>query len=64
MKKAVAYLLPFMEAEKARVRRIRELRALVAKLHGETITLVEGFTYEPHPELTPEERAIEQKFAA
>lgn len=64
MKKAVAYLLPFMEAEKARVRRVRELRALAAKLHGETITLVEGFTYEPHPELTPEERVIEQKFAA
>jgi cobalamin-dependent methionine synthase I/methionine synthase I (cobalamin-dependent) len=64
MKKAVAYLLPFMEAEKARVRRVRELRALAEKLHGETITLVEGFTYEPHPELAPEERAIEQKFAA
>jgi cobalamin-dependent methionine synthase I/methionine synthase I (cobalamin-dependent) len=64
MKKAVAYLLPFMEAEKARVRRVRELRALAAKLHGETITLVEGFTYTPHPDLTLEERAIEQKFAA
>ena len=28
------------------------------------VTLVEGFTYEPFPGLTPEERAIEQKFAA
>jgi methylmalonyl-CoA mutase cobalamin-binding subunit len=65
MKKAVAYLTPFMEAEKAKVRRIRELRALaVAQTPTGRVTLVEGFSYEPFPDLTPEERALEQKFAA
>ena len=64
MKKAVAYLQPFMEAEKVRNRRIRELRHLAARLHSDTITLIEGFTYSPYVGLTAEERAIEQKFAA
>ena len=65
MKKAVAYLTPFMEAEKALKRRVRELRALAEEQTASgTVTLAEGFTYEPFPDLTPEERAIEQKFAA
>ena len=65
MKKAVAYLTPFMEAEKALKRRIRELRALAEEQTASgAVTLVEGFSYEPFPDLTAEERAIEQKFAA
>jgi len=68
MKKAVAVLTPYMEAEKALARRIRELRRRAAELHAATpagpITLVEGFTYTPSPGLDPEERAIELKFAA
>jgi cobalamin-dependent methionine synthase I/methionine synthase I (cobalamin-dependent) len=65
MKKSVAYLTPFMEAEKALKRRGRELRLLAEQQTATgTVTLVEGFTYEPFPDLTPEERAIEQKFAA
>jgi len=65
MKKSVAYLTPFMEAEKALKRRIRELRTLAEQqTPAGQVTLVEGFTYEPFPDLTPDERAIEQKFAA
>jgi len=65
MKKSVAYLTPFMEAEKALKRRVRELRALaVEQTPAGQVTLVEGFTYEPFAGLTPEERALEQKFAA
>ena len=65
MKKAVAWLTPFMEAEKAQKRRVRELRSLAEQQTATgTVTLAEGFTYEPFPDLTPEERVIEQKFAA
>ena len=64
MKKAVAYLQPYMEAAKVRKRRVRELRRLGENLQGDTITLVEGFTYKPYAGLTAEERAIERKFAA
>ncbi|HYG24355.1 MAG TPA: vitamin B12 dependent-methionine synthase activation domain-containing protein [Verrucomicrobiae bacterium] len=65
MKKSVAYLTPFMEAEKALKRRARELRLLAEEQASSgTVTLVEGFTYEPFPELSAEEREIEQKFAA
>jgi len=64
MKKAVAYLTPFMEAEKAKARRVRELRALAERTPDETVTLVEGFTFTRMPDLTSEERAIENKFAA
>jgi cobalamin-dependent methionine synthase I len=64
MKKSVAYLTPYMEAEKARAKRIRALRLLAAQATGETVTLVEGFTYTPYADLSSEERAIEQKFAA
>jgi cobalamin-dependent methionine synthase I/methionine synthase I (cobalamin-dependent) len=65
MKKAVAYLTPFLEAEKAKTRRVRELRALAEQqTPSGRVTLAEGFSYEPLSDLTPEERAIEQKFAA
>jgi cobalamin-dependent methionine synthase I len=69
MKRAVAYLTPFMEAEKVRAKRVRELRRLAVELSaatppGGSITLVDGFAYEPMPGLSPEARAIEQKFAA
>ena len=53
MKKAVAYLFPFMEAEKMLKRRIRELRSLARESHGDRITLVEGFTYTPTPGCPP-----------
>ena len=64
MKKAVAYLTPFMEAEKAKKRRVRELRLLAEQTPGDTVTLVEGFTYTRFADLTDEERALENKFAA
>jgi cobalamin-dependent methionine synthase I len=64
MKKAVAYLTPFMEAEKAKARRVRELRALAESTPDETVTLVEGFTFTRMPDLTPEEKAVENEFAA
>jgi cobalamin-dependent methionine synthase I/methionine synthase I (cobalamin-dependent) len=64
MKKAVAYLTPFMEAEKVKARRVRELRALAESMPGETVTLVGGFTFTRMPDLTPEERAVENQFAA
>ena len=65
MKKSVAYLTPFMEAEKALKRRVKELRLLAEQQTASgTVTLVEGFTYEPFPDLSAEERALEQKFAA
>ena len=68
MKKAVAVLTPYMEAEKALARRIRELRRRAAELHAAApagpVTLAEGFTYTPYPGLTSEERTVEQKFAA
>ncbi len=63
MKKAVAYLQPFMLAEKKIKQRARELAVLAEKLHGDTITLTEGFTYAPYPDLSAEERAVERKFA-
>ena len=64
MKKSVAYLTPYMEAEKARKRRGRELRLQAEQTPGDTVTLAEGFTYLRYPDLTPEERAVENQFAA
>ena len=68
MKKAVAYLQPFMEAEKVRTNRIRELRRLAARLFSENpvgpIQLTPEFAYTPYADLSPEDRFIEQKFAA
>ncbi len=65
MKKSVAYLTPFMEAEKALKRRVGELRAQAEQqTPAGRVTLANGFSYEPFPDLTPEERATEQQFAA
>ncbi|MBE7494304.1 MAG: methionine synthase [Verrucomicrobiaceae bacterium] len=70
MKQSVAYLAPFMEAEKARKARERELLIEIAEKtvkaleSGGDVTAVEGFTYTPYPGLSLEERRIEVKFAA
>jgi hypothetical protein len=71
MKQSVAYLQPFMEAEKVRKARERELLIEIAEKTvtalqdgGTTSTAVEGFTYTPYPGLSLEERRIEVKFAA
>ena len=70
MKQSVAYLQPFMEAEKARKARERVLlieiaeKTLIALNTGGDVTAVEGFTYTPYPGLSLEERRIEVKFAA
>jgi len=70
MKQSVAYLQPFMEAEKLRKARERDLLIEIAEktvMALETdgdVTVVEGFTYTPYPGLSLEERRIEVKFAA
>ncbi len=65
MKKAVAYLQPFMEAEKKLNQRIRELRKLARQQRGnEMVVLCEGFSYAPFPGLSDKEQEIEEKFAA
>jgi cobalamin-dependent methionine synthase I/methionine synthase I (cobalamin-dependent) len=70
MKQSVAYLQPFMEAEKARKARERDLLIEVAEKTVVTlqtdgdVTVVEGFTYTPYPGLSLEERRVEVKFAA
>jgi cobalamin-dependent methionine synthase I/methionine synthase I (cobalamin-dependent) len=65
MKKSVAWLEPYMKAEKERAQKIA---ALIAEgVHQEasgSVTLAEGFTYSPYADLTDEERAMERKFAA
>ncbi|GAA5135897.1 hypothetical protein GCM10023213_09990 [Prosthecobacter algae] len=70
MKQSVAYLQPFMEIEKARKARERELLVEIAgktaealKTGGE-VQVSEGFSYLPYPGLTLEERRMEVKFAA
>jgi cobalamin-dependent methionine synthase I/methionine synthase I (cobalamin-dependent) len=70
MKQSVAYLQPFMEAEKVRKARERVLlieiaeKTLIALNTGGDVTAVEGFNYTPYPGLSLEERRIEVKFAA
>ncbi len=73
MKKSVAYLEPFMEAEKeARARLVvvgQEVATQTAAILApdsqvREVTLSEGFTYTPYPGLTLEERRLEVKFAA
>jgi len=66
MKKAVAWLTPFMEMEKLSVaENKRYLRQLAG---GEKtpapVTLADGFSYIPYPGLTDEERRVEMEFAA
>jgi len=70
MKQSVAYLQPFMEAEKARKARERELlmeiagKTAEALKTGDEVRVVEGFSYLPYPGLSLEERRVEVKFAA
>jgi cobalamin-dependent methionine synthase I/methionine synthase I (cobalamin-dependent) len=70
MKKSVAYLQPFMEAEKAAKARARELLVVAAEktveaiASGGSVNLIEGFSYAPHPDLSLEERRLEIQFAA
>ena len=62
MKKSVAWLTPFMEAEKEAKERTKELFRIAAESNQPVS--VEGFTYTPLPGLSDEERFIERKFAA
>lgn len=65
MKKSVAWLEPYMKAEKALVKRKQELVAECVRQEGSgSVTLAEGFTYTPYAGLNDEERALERKFAA
>jgi hypothetical protein len=66
MKKSVAYLQPFMEAEKVIKQRTRELSARLAVLPDDSsrVQVTEEFSYTPYEGLSTEERRIERKFAA
>ena len=63
MKKAVAWLLPYMEEEKLRNQRARELALLAAGQEGPIIRLTNDFCYLQYPDLDDEERAMEHRFA-
>jgi hypothetical protein len=70
MKQSVAYLQPFMEAEKVRKARERELlieiaeKTVIALETDSEVNPCAGFSYTPYPGLSLEERRIEVKFAA
>ena len=70
MKQSVAVLMPYMEAEKARKAKERELLIKAAELTvnvlktGGEVSLAEGFSYTPYPALSVDERQLEVKFAA
>ena len=70
MKQSVAYLQPFMEIEKARRARERELllevaaNTVTALENGGSVALVESFSYTPSIGLSLEERRAEVKLAA
>ena len=65
MKKSVAWLEPFMELEKvAKSETLRYLAERDAGLTPEPVTLREGFSYTPYPDLSDEERRVEYEFAA
>jgi cobalamin-dependent methionine synthase I len=65
MKKSVAWLEPFMELEKiAKAETLRFLSERDAGLTPEPVTLCEGFSYVPYPDLSDEERRAEYEFAA
>ena len=70
MKQSVAVLMPYMEAEKARKAKERELlivaagQTVTALETGGQVTLADGFGYTPYPGLSLEERRLEVKFAA
>lgn len=65
MKKSVAWLEPFMKAEKELAKKIAALMAEIVRQEASgSVTLAEGFTYSPYEGLDDEERALERKFAA
>ena len=65
MKKSVAWLEPFMELEKvAKAETLRFLSERDAGLTPAPVTLCEGFSYVPYPDLSDEERRAEYEFAA
>jgi 5-methyltetrahydrofolate--homocysteine methyltransferase len=65
MKKAVAWLEPFMTMEKlAKAETKRYLRELATEENPQPVTLCEGFSYIPYPGLDPAERKVEIEFAA
>ncbi len=70
MKQSVAYLQPFMEEEKAKKARERELlieiaeKTATALQTGADVIVSDEFRYTPYDGLSLEERRIEVKFAA
>jgi cobalamin-dependent methionine synthase I len=65
MKKSVAWLEPFMELEKvAKAETLRYLAELESGITPEPVTLRDGFSYVPYPDLSEEERRVEYEFAA
>ena len=66
MKKAVAWLTPFMEMEKrAKSETRRYFRELAAgEASPAPVTLADGFSYVPYLGLSDEDRKVEQEFAA
>jgi cobalamin-dependent methionine synthase I len=65
MKKSVAWLEPFMELEKvAKSETLRYLAERESGLTPEPVTLREGFSYTPYPDLSDEERRVEYEYAA
>ncbi len=65
MKKSVAWLEPFMEMEKlAKAETSRYLTEIEAGITPQPVTLCDGFSYTPYPELSEEERRVEFEFAA
>ncbi|MEN9990467.1 MAG: hypothetical protein RLZZ224_169 [Verrucomicrobiota bacterium] len=65
MKKSVAWLEPFMELEKvAKAETLRYLAELESGIEPAPVTLRDGFSYTPYPDLSDEERRVEYEFAA
>ena len=65
MKKSVAWLEPFMELEKvAKAETLRYLTELESGIEPAPVTLRDGFSYTPYPDLSDEERRVEYEFAA
>jgi cobalamin-dependent methionine synthase I/methionine synthase I (cobalamin-dependent) len=65
MKKSVAWLEPFMKAEKELAKKVAALVAEIVRQEASgSVTLAEGFSYVPYAGLDDAERALERKFAA
>jgi cobalamin-dependent methionine synthase I/methionine synthase I (cobalamin-dependent) len=65
MKKSVAWLEPFMKAEKERTQKIAALTEdAIRQEPSGSVTLAPGFTYTPYDGLSDAERALERSFAA